>query len=179
MNEAISRLKVVEEFEIPAGGVRAGASHVAAGSHVADECASAHGSRHVRPAPPLNPALQLSGNGRVDQAATIELATAKPVSDCSRWPARRLDRHGYIDMGIDSNVRAHTMPPDRCFLAPSTPLSHRRCSQQLHQPGRGSLCLCRVRTSLGISLIAGNGFMILFRDFFCSPTSNASKHKIK
>ncbi|CAK1554049.1 unnamed protein product [Leptosia nina] len=48
------------------------------------------------------------------------------------WPARRLDRHGYIDMGIDTMPvplppqplqQAH--PPsravDRCFLEPPAP----------------------------------------------------------
>lgn len=123
------------------------------GAHVAGECATAHGTRHVRTAPPLNPALQSSGNSRVDQTATIELATAKPVGDCSRWPTQRLDRHGYIDMGIDSNVLAHPVPSDCCFLAPSAPLQRRRYPQHLYHPGRVVLCLWRCYKPLRISLV--------------------------
>lgn len=131
------------------GGVRCTCGRGGArgtGAHVAGQCATAHGTRvstraNCAASQWLNPALQSSGISRVDQTATIELATAKPVGDCSRWPTQRLDRHGYIDMGIDSNVLGHPVKSDCCFLAPPAPLQRRRYPQQLFHPGRVILCL--------------------------------------
>ncbi|XP_028174449.1 thyrotroph embryonic factor-like isoform X2 [Ostrinia furnacalis] len=93
---------------------------------------------------------------RFPGAATIECVRADRSGACSRcWPARRLDRHGYIDMGTDSGALlppadAGWCPPppaaDRgCFLQPPPPAStltpltappHRRSAPQMLLPGK-------------------------------------------
>lgn len=147
------------------GGGRRGewrGAHVPAGVHVAGERAArtcpracvASGRRCS-----FNPAANRTGIGRAKScprfspAATIECVRAEKSGACSRcWPARRLDRHGYIDMGTDSGALppdGWTPPPpppgaerDRgCFLPPPLPAPalpphhHRRHSPHLAHPG--------------------------------------------
>ncbi|CAG9558038.1 unnamed protein product [Danaus chrysippus] len=71
---------------------------------------------HVHEAARLKPASLLSG--AVVSSSTIDRLTAGS-GDRGGWP--RLDRHGYIDMGIDSA----SAQPDCCFLQPA-PVAQRR-----------------------------------------------------
>lgn len=119
----------------------------------------------------INPAANCSGNGRVHSSserrvygfaitATIECVRAERGSVCSQcWPARRLDKHGYIDMGTDSACAGATswcstpMDNERCFLAPQPPAPLSKVPHRLHQfhchptgtPGPPPRCRCTSR----------------------------------
>lgn len=86
----------------------------------------------------INPAANSFGNGRIHSssesyaygsaiAATIESIRTNRGSAFSRcWPSRRLDKHGYIDMGTDTTFAGPAVwslaPQDeRCFLPPLPP----------------------------------------------------------
>lgn len=71
---------------------------------------------HVQRAARLKPASIFTG--AVVYATTIDRLSVG-FGDRAVWP--RLDRHGYIDMGIDSA----TAQPDCCFLQPA-PVAQRR-----------------------------------------------------
>ncbi|CAH0402207.1 unnamed protein product [Chilo suppressalis] len=91
----------------------------------------------------------------VNNEATIECVRAERSGACSRcWPARRLDRHGYIDMGthtmtpLDPWQELGPLPPGperSCFLPPAPPHYHRRLisplSGKLHMQAHTALCM--------------------------------------
>ncbi|CAG9782188.1 unnamed protein product [Diatraea saccharalis] len=76
----------------------------------------------------------------VNKEAKIECLRVERGGACLRcWPARRLDRHGYIDMGTHSSIPSDDwqspgpsppVPERPCFLPPAPPQYHRRLSPQ-------------------------------------------------
>ncbi|CAG4978122.1 unnamed protein product [Colias eurytheme] len=105
------------------GARRAGAGpHVAGAVHVAGERAARRTLAATCPARiSAIPPRTAPGSVASSSTVTIELATeARPRC----WPSRRLDRHGYIDMGIDSMGPPPLQPfvsQERCFLTPPAP----------------------------------------------------------
>lgn len=123
-----------------AGYRSAGDAHVPIGVHVAARQADARGvecaRRAAKPAPSILPRIAPESIAstvvlnRLKGAATIECVKDRGGVWSQCRPARRLDRHGYIDMGTDS---AHAEPAwspgppstqhqERCFLTPSVPM---------------------------------------------------------
>lgn len=115
--------------------------HVPAGLHVVGRHADARGAVRANRAPPRIPQscrASLPGRSRfLICGSGLSLAKIECIKErsgaCTRcWPAHRLDRHGYIDMGTDSveqgpawaqGLSSQQSPPsqDRCFLQPPAP----------------------------------------------------------